>query len=209
MNHRFRAQVHAFRHVQDERAESPELYALEFPKPWEHREFYLPVLNVQQPYATAIARWGKNVDNRSCPIPSRAIGKWTLILASQSSVVKSADIDYLSERLGHTPDLLTNSQYVKGAIVAAVKFGPSTKEYSGRWHNYDLKTSSGDYAWPIVEVIDFHETVTDEESENRGISGCLTLFWNIKDRPDKKKICDIVRSKVPPEVWDEIIQQRV
>jgi hypothetical protein len=53
---------------------------------------YLPVLNVRQPHATAIAYWGKNVENRSKPIPENVIGKWVLILASKSSKVTDDSI---------------------------------------------------------------------------------------------------------------------
>ena len=150
----------------------------------------LRLLNVKQPWATAIAKFGKDVENRNRPIPGTLSERpfWALILASRNNVTRK-EMDDLESRI-LAPSPIPRDRFPKGAIVCAVKFMGSNQRCTSRWYN-----QGNDHAWVIGAVVDFDAAADDE------IVGGQTAFLKVEHNAQRDNIYALVRRNVPDVVW--------
>jgi len=133
----------------------------------------LRLLNVKEPWATAIISGFKDVENRGYPLPLKnPSDSHVLILASGSKPTKN-DLETLRKKLGESGvsneiiNHMITMKYPRKAIVGIAKFKGSTWNQSKSiWYNgnSDPSSKSGkNYAWEIDTVIKFNEPINDVE----------------------------------------------
>lgn len=99
-------------------------------------------LTVQEPWAWAILRAGKTVENRSWKMPARLVGERVALHTSKTYDHEGAS--WIRHEFGI--EVPTPSELSLGAIVGLVKFGESFRpaKVSDRW-------TFGPWCFPVLE----------------------------------------------------------
>lgn len=108
----------------------------------------LHALTVWQPWPWAVVNAGKRVENRTWPLPDRFVG---VPVALHAGGNKAQSDDLLAARriaAAKGLDLAWPQTYVKSALVALVRFGPSFEVERPSAYEWE----QGPYAWPITQV---------------------------------------------------------
>jgi hypothetical protein len=125
--------------------------------PW--RGLELRVLTLHEPWATCVARYGKDIENRGWK-PSDAFDGYIAIhAASTKGSIDVPAIHFLNDEMGLFPELfpdgvmlpratVRSSFHNTGRVVAVARFGGHIPPNGngGRWHRHGL------YGWVLSDV---------------------------------------------------------
>ena len=128
----------------------------------------LRLLNVKQPWAQALVRGLKDVENRSRHIPSTLKAPfWCAVVASKGH--RRSDYAALKRTLArtHPERKWADEPLPRGAIVGLVRFDASREHSDSPWYN-----GAPDKAWVVGAAIEFDRPVV-------GVKGAQTPFVRV------------------------------
>lgn len=97
-------------------------------------------LSVRQPWASAILHLGKDIENRSWPMPAKYFGKKILLHTGKTKPRLGEWTGALYEHA------LTATPMPYGGVIGVLVFGASVRDHSSQW------AEPGLWHWPIVEA---------------------------------------------------------
>lgn len=173
------------------------------------------ILTVKQPWAWALVRGLKNVENRSKPIPLTVkLPQWILISASKNTtkaefereakslvnhlVLDGYDLYVNSSSIDHLTDY---QNYQRGGIIGAVRLAGrgNPNVQNGLWHNI------GDEAWIVDDSRLFSNMIAPE-----GFKGKQTLLTWLSTQPTNvyHQVIQSLQQELDPDLFHSMMQNR-